>query len=125
MRKLRNEEETNTITAPRIPQSKIVRTTDGQQAILDPDLVNFESLLSMKPYVEGEQLPPAIVKTNSKKISYVVKPGEPRFYFNRNELIMVYMGLSKKRKLWWVYDEKKPVHKKIRTALRKQGIPGA
>jgi hypothetical protein len=111
---------------PVLPTSRIVRTVTGQQAQIDPEGFDFSTLDDLKPYRDGEVLPEPVIKTNKKGITFLKKPGEPRFFMQGNELIKVYRGLNgKKRKLFWVCNPTKPLHKRIRKYLQKKGIPGA
>jgi len=135
MRKLR--EETAVLNQP-IPARQIDSPTRERATRDNPDF-NFSDLDNFKPYIEGEVLPPAVTKVNRKGVRYLEKSGEPRFYFNGNEMIKVFIGLGgKKTTLYWTYkgdaanpiksdmsNDIRPLHRKIRAYLRKRGIPGA
>lgn len=110
---------------PILPRSRIVKTNNGH-GVVDETGFDFKTLDGMKPYREGEKLPDPDIKVNRKGARYIRKEGEPRFYFNENELIMVRRGLGgKKRSLKWVYHKNKPLDVQIRKYLRNMGIPGA
>lgn len=110
---------------PSLPRDQVVKTNNGTGVVQQTGF-NFKTLDGMKGYKEGEKLPEPIIATNRKGTRVLKKPGEPRYYFNENELIQVHRGLGgKKKKLWWVYNKKKPLDVQIRKYLRNMGIPGA
>lgn len=111
---------------PELPKQRVVRTTEGSQAEIDPESYDLTSLDNFKPYIDGEKLPEPLIKKNTKGISYLNKPGDPRFYFNGDEFIKVYRGLAgKKTVLFWRYNGKKALHRRIRNFFRQKGFPGA
>lgn len=135
-RKLREESDTDVIEKEtelaQMPRPKIIRTTDGSQVQVEPEGFDFKLLDTFLPYHEGDELPPAVIKTNKKGIRFLQKRGDPRFFFQGNEFIQVYRGLGgKKQRLFWMYRDKLPtgqpntLHRRIRQMLRKKGIPGA
>lgn len=135
MRKLR--EESPVLDQPTPPSA--IASPARERAIQNNPNFNFSDLDNFKPYHEDEVLPPAVTKINRKGVRYLEKSGEPRFYFNGNEMIKVYNGLGgKKTTLYWTYkgdsahpirsdmsNDIRPLHKQIRAYLRKKGIPGA
>ena len=129
LRKLKDDNEAPLSDAPAIPvmpKTRIVRTSSGSVATVDPEGYDLRSLDSIKPFKEGEPLPKADISTNRKGIRFVKKYGDPRFYFQGNELIKIYRGLGGTKKvLFWSYREKKPLHRQIRSRLKQLGIPGA
>lgn len=89
------------------------------------DMSKLESIAS-RPYRVGETLPPAEKKISDRTgVEVVVKPGDPRFYFQGNELIRIWMDRTKKRRLFWQYKPKNKVHVSIRKWLKSKGFPGA
>lgn len=127
-RKLKEEAEETLVVdkTPSMPKSKMVRTANGSVGIVDPDGFDFSSLDGMKGYLDGDVLDEPEIKTNKKGMRFLKKAGAPKYYFNKNELIKVYRGLGgKKRSLFWIYNDKKALDKKIRMKLRQMGIPGA
>lgn len=134
VRKLKNQEveeesETNTVTLPR---PKVIKTSQGQYGEVEPDGFDLKLLDKFTPYREEEELPAPIIKVNKKGVRFLHKKGEPRFFFQGNEFIEVYRGLSgKKTRLFWMYKEKNKdgtpnkLNMRIRKYLRNKGFPGA
>ena len=134
MRKLRensaviNKESENGFASPNLNNPSIT-DSNFDTSILDGFL----------PYRKDESLPEAIIKTNKRGNRYVEKQAEPRFYFFGNEFRRVQIGLGgKKTSLFWTYkgdapnpiksdmsNDVRPLHRQIRSYLRKKGIPGA
>lgn len=118
--------EDNDDPIPELPKQKIVRTVEGSQAEIDPESYDLSSLDNFKPFNPSEKLPSPVIKKNAKGISYLNKPGEPRFYFNGDEFIKVYRGLGgKKTVLFWTYNAKKALHRRIRNYFKQKGFPGS
>lgn len=116
----------NVTTTLSMPQTKIVKTSNGQNAEIDPEAYDLSTLDNFAPYKEGEPLPSPVIKTNRKGIRYVSKEAEPKFLFRGNEFIKVQRGLGgKKTSLFWTYKDDKPLHRRIRAYLRKKNFPGA
>ncbi len=118
-------------TEVKIPRPKLIKTTNGVGET-EPEGFDLKLLDQFMPYHDGDALPPPIVKTNKKGVRFLHKAGEPRFFFQGNELIKVYRGLGgKKTQLFWSYKEKtkegnpNTLHQRMRKYLRKRGIPGA
>lgn len=133
-RKLKDDTEDSTTTVVEkeitnttgIRTDRVVKTHRGDEATIQSDAFDLAVLDTFKPYNEDDALPRPVTAKNSKGIVFIKKPAEPRFYFNGTDFIKVQMGIhGKKVSLFWRYDEKKTVHKKIRAYLRKKGMPGA
>jgi hypothetical protein len=110
---------------PVLPRSRIIKTNRGE-GVVEQTGFDFATLDGMKGYRENDPLPKPTVSINRRGMRVLKKVGEPRYYFNENELIQVYLGLGgKKRKLWWIFKKAKPLHVQIRKYLRNMEIPGA
>lgn len=116
-----------------IHTERTVKTSRGTFAEIQAEF-DMALLDEFKPYHEGEKLPEPIVGVNKKGVRFMKKPAEPRFCFQGNDLVKIQRGLNgKKVSLFWTFKQvgkpetaqRDALHRKLRSYLRKRGIPGA
>ncbi len=109
-----------------MPKSRLVKASKGELAVIDERVNDLSIYDGFKGYDPDEKLPEPEIKTNTKGIRFLKKAGEPRFMFRGDEFIKVYRGLGgKKTTLFWRYNQQNSEHRRVRSYLKKRGIPGA